>query len=293
MTGRRWPLIPGTVHDAGGERSSPDLPVINMFWFGAPLSRVETLSIASFLAHGHPVDLYVYDDIGAVPAGATLRDAARILPQALLFRHRRTGSVAHFADWFRYKVLFEVGGIWADTDVICLQPLVYDDPVVFAWETEQYLNSAVLGLPAGHPLAAWLAASCEQPNKLLPYDSWRMRLRKVKRRYLQGDRRDRTRWGETGPKGLTHAARHFGLLARALPSWHFYPVAAEQWRTLFEAPRADAPLDFGASRAVHVWNNMMHTQAGFDKNARFADDSSFERLWQRYLGTGTSSRPRL
>ncbi|MCB1624060.1 MAG: hypothetical protein KDI32_05705 [Pseudomonadales bacterium] len=259
---------------------------INMFWFGAPLSRIETLSIASFLANGHAVDLYVYEDIGPVPPGAALCEAATILPRELLFRHRRTGSVAHFADWFRYKVLHRAGGIWADTDVVCLRPLDYSDPVVFAWETDAYVNSAVLGLPAGHPLADWLAATCATPNKILPYDSWRLRLRKLRRRYFQGDRRDRIRWGETGPKGLTHAARHFGLLDRALPSWHFYPVPAERWQELFAAPGVGAPLELGESRAVHLWNNMMHTVPEFDKNGRFDVRSPFERLWQRYLGNG-------
>ena len=101
----------------------PALPTIQMFWYGAPLSRLERLSVASFLANGHAVDLYAYDDIGAVPHGARMLDAARILPRDALFRHRRTGSVGLFSDWFRYRLLFERGGIWADCDMVCLQPL--------------------------------------------------------------------------------------------------------------------------------------------------------------------------
>ena len=51
------------------------LPVIHMFWHGAPLSRVERLCLASFVANGHPVHLYVYDEPAGVPAGVRLRDA--------------------------------------------------------------------------------------------------------------------------------------------------------------------------------------------------------------------------
>jgi hypothetical protein len=228
------------------------LPTIQMFWFGAPLSRIETLSIASFLAQGHRVDLYTYEDVGPLPPGTTQCDAREILPRELLFRHRRTGSVGLFADWFRYRLLFLRGGIWADTDVVCLAPFDYVRPVIFAWETQQHLNNAVLGLPAGHDLAAWMANNCEDPNRALPYDDWQMRLRKMKRRYLQGNRRERVRWGENGPKGLTQAARHFGLLDDALPSWHFYPVPASHWRSLFEAPAGQKPLELGSSRAVHT-----------------------------------------
>ena len=32
---------------------------VQMFWHGPALSRMEQLAIASFLHHGHPVDLYV------------------------------------------------------------------------------------------------------------------------------------------------------------------------------------------------------------------------------------------
>ncbi len=257
-----------------------------MFWFGSPLSRLERLSIASFLAHGHPVHLHTYEDVGPVPSGARVLDATQVLPREYLFHHRRTGSVGLFSDWFRYRLLHEQGGIWADSDIVCLRPLDYPGDEIFGWETERYLNNAVLGLPKGHALAAWLAACCENPNRILPYDSFSLRLRKWRRRFLQGDRRDRVRWGEYGPKGLTHAVRHFGLLSRALPSWHFYPVPFEQWHSLYEspAPGADAWLD--RSYAVHFANNQMRSRPGFDKNGRFPDDSPFERLWRRYVRSG-------
>jgi hypothetical protein len=259
------------------------LPTIQMFWFGEPLSRVERLSLASFVAHGHPVDLYAYESVGEVPAGVRIRDGREVLPRELLFRHRRTGSVGLFADWFRYRLLHARGGIWADTDVVCLAPFDYGQTVLFAWETESHLNNAVLGLPAGHELAEWMATNCEHPNRALPYDNWQIRVRKWKRRYLGGDRRDRVRWGENGPKGLTLAARHFGFLEGALPNWHFYPVPAERWHELFESPGPATPLGFGPSRAVHLWNSMMHTRHPFDKNAKFPDNSPFEQLWRRYM----------
>src|SRR5689334_11188531 len=125
---------------------------VQMFWHGAPLSRMEQLSMVSFLWHGHPVDLYVYEEPVSVPAGVRLMDAHQILSADLIFRHRRTGSLAAFADWFRYQLLLERGGIWADADVVCLRPLAFRDPVVFGW-ADDYLNNAVLGLPAGHDLA--------------------------------------------------------------------------------------------------------------------------------------------
>jgi hypothetical protein len=263
---------------------SQPLPTIQMFWHGSPLSRVEQLSLASFCANGHPVDLYVYDDPGALPAGVRVRDASEILPRSAIFVHRRTGSLGLFADWFRYQLLFERGGIWADADVVCLRPFEYSKAEIFAWQDERYINNAVLGLPARHPLAKWLLECCEEPNRVKPYDRPYQRLRKWRRRLLQGNRREETGWGESGPKGLTQAAQYLGYASHALPSWHFYPVAPEQHEVLFRASGGRArAVEFNGSRAVHLWNNLLQLQPGFDKNAQFDAESPFEQLWRRYL----------
>jgi hypothetical protein len=261
---------------------NPELPTIRMFWHGAPLSRVEKLSMASFVANGHPVELFVYEEPAGVPKGVALQEARQILPAESLFRHRRTRSLAVFADWFRYRLLFERGGIWADTDMICLRPFDYAATEIFAWQDERLVNNAVLGLAPAHPLASWLEASCRHPNRILPYDDWAARLRKIKRRLL-GNGRGHVRWGESGPEALTFAARHFGYLDRALPRWHFYPVAFEDCHLMFSSPADGHELEFGDSRAVHLWNQVLNGRHGLDKNARFAPDSPFERLWERYL----------
>lgn len=260
------------------------LPIIHMFWHGAPLSRVERLCMASFVACGHEVLLHLYDAPGNVPSGVQLADANAVIPREALFRHAKTGSMAQFADWFRYRVLYLRGGIWADTDVVCLRPLDYAQPEVFAWQDEEQINNAILGLPAGHRLARWMASACENPNRALPYDDLRVRWRKWKRRWLLGNRRNNVKWGEYGPVGFTQAARHFGFARLALPPEHFYPVPFQAWRTVFEAS-AQHQWDtrLARSKALHLWNEMMRREALFDKNARFAPDSLFEQLCARYF----------
>ena len=258
------------------------LPTIQMFWHGPALSRIEQLSMMSFMRNGHPVHLYVYEEPQGVPDGVRVMNAAEILPRSSLFLHRRRQSVAHFADWFRYRLLFARGGLWADTDMVCLQPFDYPSPVVFAWQDDRHLNNAVLGLPAGDALAEWLANACEFPNRILPYDSFRMRLMKLKRRF-KGMGRESVRWGDTGPYGLTRAARHLGYAEHALPQWHFYPVRFEDHRVLFESPQAGVDLSFSRSRAVHLWNQIIEAGQSLDKNARFPADSPFEQWWARYV----------
>jgi glycosyltransferase involved in cell wall biosynthesis len=259
------------------------LSPIHMFWHGASLSRLERLCIASFLAHGHPVRLHVYQEPAGIPRGVQVIDANRTLPERFLFHHADSGSVGAFADWFRYQLLYEQGGIWADTDVVCLRPLKYPQPVLFARQDEQIINNAVLALPAGHELAAWMVSCCRDPNRMLPYDSRRTRRRKLQRRLLQGNRRGNVAWGEYGPQGFTQAARHLGYEDRALPYWHFYPVHYLNWRTVFDASLRDNPGIIAASTTLHLWNEMTRRAHGFDVNARFPADSLFEQLCARYL----------
>ena len=267
-----------TPRDIGTRR----LPIIQMFWHGRPLSRIERLSMTSFVRNGHPVHLYVYDEPSGVPAGVRVMNASDIVPRSELFMHRRRNSIAPFSDWFRYRLLFERGGLWSDTDIVCLEPFDYSNPVVFAWQDDRHLNNAVLGLPAGDALAKWLATCCEQPNRMLPYDDLSARLLKMKR-WLRGRGREDIRWGETGPYGLTGAARHLDYTKHALPSWHFYPIRYEDHHALFESPRAGRPATFEGSRAVHLWNQLVEDGKTLDRNAQFPADSPFEQLCARYV----------
>lgn len=97
------------------------MTVAHMFWHGEPLGRLERVCMRSFVAQGYDLVLWSYDTIGGVPDGVRRADAREILPESALFLNRR-GSLASFADWFRYELLCRHGGLYADTDVIALRP---------------------------------------------------------------------------------------------------------------------------------------------------------------------------
>jgi Alpha 1,4-glycosyltransferase conserved region/Glycosyltransferase sugar-binding region containing DXD motif len=258
-----------------------------MFWHGPALTRLERLSMSSFIANGHPLILHCYEPPAGVPEQVQIADAARTLPRQHLFRERRSGSVAHFADWFRFQVLHDQGGIWADTDVVCLKPLRYRQAEIFGWEDQRTINIAVLGLPAGHELAAALLECWRNPTRVLPWDSWRTRRRKWLRRLLPGDDRPYVRWGELGTQAFTEMARRLGYDRLALPFWHFYPVHYMNWQTIFDDSLRDNLALIEASSTIHLWNEMTRREPGFDKNGAFAPDSLFERLCARYLRSGS------
>jgi Glycosyltransferase sugar-binding region containing DXD motif len=96
---------------------------------------MEILSIRSFQVHGHDYHLYAYEPIENLPAGVVVQDANEILPRSSIFQYTGYATYAGFANFFRYKLLLERGGWWADTDVVCLRPFEFAFPYVFGSET--------------------------------------------------------------------------------------------------------------------------------------------------------------
>jgi hypothetical protein len=115
--------------------------VVHGLWVGDRLSKLELLTLSSFVAHGHAFHLWLYSDVRTpLPRGVVVRDATAILPRSAVFTKRTTdpetgvgrGSLSSpFSDLFRYKLLLEHGGYWADLDVTCLKPLDFSEPYVF------------------------------------------------------------------------------------------------------------------------------------------------------------------
>ena len=252
---------------------------ISGLWVGDRLSRVERASISSFLSHGHIFELFTYGEVSGVPTGTSLRDAEAILPRRLLAPFVARGTLALFADWFRWKLLYERGGIWVDLDVICLREFRFDNPVVFGFQSLGVPCPAVLKFPAGHPACAELEDRCRAPNKIRPGDSFRRRVKKSLRR-LAGNDPARIGWGEAGgPAGFQEVMAQFDLEPAGLPFFAFFPVHFTNWKTLFDDAFEDSELTlFSSSYAVHLWNEMHKTAKGWDKNADFHPASPFERL---------------
>jgi hypothetical protein len=93
----------------------------HMFWAYGNLSKLERLCIESFLRSGYILNLWSYDSINNAPDGVRLRDASELIPEEAVFLNTK-GSYASFSDIFRYTVVSNLGGMWADTDVAAVMP---------------------------------------------------------------------------------------------------------------------------------------------------------------------------
>jgi len=136
---------------------SEDNLVVHGLWIGERLSRLELLTIKSFVHFGHEFHLWLYAPLENIPAeGVVLRDAASILPESAIFRNAAADpisgvgkdSIGAFSDLFRYKLLAEHGGIWVDMDVTCLQPFDCADEYWFRAHRVGIIGN-IMKCPAG------------------------------------------------------------------------------------------------------------------------------------------------
>lgn len=226
-------------------------------FFDGELTRQERICLTSFCGMGHEVSVFSYGTLD-LPANVRRVDARSILPKSAFFRidagppsHR--GSVAPFANLFRYRMIRETGLTWIDTDVICLQRNWPDQPMLMAWQGPCLINNAVLRLPADHPL---LDDAIEAATRMGRF----------------------TIWAYTGPFLLTALVQQYELTESVLPSESFYPIHWAQAATLIEPLPPEMSIRWPReSYCVHLWNEHLRTR-GYDKAAGPPPDSALARI---------------
>ena len=249
--------------------SKDTLPVeVHMLWVSGELSMLERLCCASFARNGYAVSLWTYGDVGNLPEGFVRRDAREIIPESGLFLNCQ-GSYAAFSDVFRYTVLSKNGGMWADTDVICLTPMVdlmdedYAGFLVTEWDRGRSRGRLkVNGNLIFHPRPA------------------RGDLIELALAVSERFDRDRIAWGEIGPDLLTALARTYPQLAPPILNPDFSnPFAWWNCPECLLKPGAEVP---GGAAFLHCYNETWR-RAGVDKNLPYPDGSVMAKMASRYL----------
>ncbi len=208
---------------------------VRMFWHGSEFSLYETLSVRSFLRHGFQVEVFSYTPLN-LPDGSVWRDAAEILPASDVFTYRSgagAGSVSAFSNLFRYKLLYELGGIWADSDLLCLRPFTGLPESFVGLQDARTCNGAILRCPPGSEMCRWLYETARSLGKDIG-------------------------WGQIGPRLITRAIiERRDKAVVPLPEQVFYPVP---WRRAVDLgiPEQTAACETASagSYCVHWWNEI-------------------------------------
>lgn len=246
-------------------------PTIQSLWVGKELGALQRLSVRSFLANRCHYHLYTYGPVAGVPEGVTLCDASAIVPESEVFAQPSgfgMGSYSGFSDFFRYRLLFERGGWWVDTDVVCLRPMDIPADYLFATERAPDGTTRTASCVIKAPARADFLAYCTE--------------------YCGGMDVTRFTWGQIGPELLDDAVWRFGLGGFRVPVNYFNPVDYFRF-TEFTEPEFDFSR-LVESFGVHLWHQMWRA-TNTDPWATWSRDSLIGMLKARYLEDETGSSP--
>ena len=178
------------------------MDIFSSFWHGSKLPLHVQLCLTSFVARGHRFRLYAYEKL-EVPVGVDVMDAAEILPQSAIFFYKNAdgskGSVACFANLFRYMLLAQEGGWWVDADVLRLDGPIPDEALCFGRERDGVIGNAILRSPPRHPLFEKAVSEAKAAGEDLE-------------------------WGQTGPHLVTRLVSEMGYERFAKPFGEIYPI---------------------------------------------------------------------
>lgn len=249
---------------------------IQSLWIGERLSKLEQLSIQSFLNHNHEYILYAYGNIKNVPEGTILKDADKIISRDQIFKYQNYDSYAGFADLFRYKLLLEKGGFWVDTDIVCLKPFKFYTDYLIASENAKTIKKNSV---TNQPVVITNCVLKVPPGSKVMEHCYRIASKKTP---------DKLKWGETGPYLVHRIFVKYGMTKYIAHPNVFCPINWWEWNKYYQAEteyqlekKLGNKSSCSSPHAYHFWNEMWR-RSDVDKNGNFPQNSIYEKLKEKY-----------
>ena len=158
--------------------------LLQTFWTGKPLSRMERAALQSYVNVGYTVHIYTYNPLNEfkkqVPSRhIKVHNAREILPEEQLFQYAGRAEIGKrddaysylpFSDLFRFTMLHKNGGAWIDLDIFLTRPIPPSvlKPYVFSSERTiqkgaykkaepEIVDMGFIKVPGpASPLTAWI-----------------------------------------------------------------------------------------------------------------------------------------
>lgn len=225
-------------------------------WVGNPMTKIQEVSLSSFIYHGHELTLYVYDMDMKVPEGVQKAFAGDIMDESEMFLVQNT--YAAFSDLFRYRMIKKTGLAWVDADTICLSPDWDDLGDTYACLENETVVGGVLLLP--------------QDSKALDY---------LIKKSTQFDK-TQIKWTNVGPELVDKAFRSYKLMKYVHPMETFCGIHWSQWEKLWNpAYLKEIKKLEKESKSISVYHSMT-TRGGIDKNV-FPKGSAMEYFYKKFV----------
>lgn len=220
------------------------------------MGAIHAACLRSFVRLGHEVTLHGYTPPDDLPDGILFRDASALLPEEMIFRHRKTGSLAPFCDLLRYEILSQGLGLYVDCDVYCVKP-IFDEDYVMGKQVGGSINNSVLKTPTKCPALRDLLNIVSDGNYIPP---WWSRSRKMKWKMKSIIKRRGLRdlpYGSTGPYALTYYLSKHGLLEKAAEMEVFNPVSPYEVDKLLDPNMPLSSLLKPSTKTLHLYNEAL------------------------------------
>ena len=220
---------------------------VQSLWIGEELGIFEMLCIKSYLKHGHKFILYTYSNLDTNISNPNLiiKDGNEIIPESSIFTYE-TGEISAFSNMFRYKLLYDRGGIWTDMDMICfknLSPLIINKNYIFSSEIShskkiQVPNTGIIMAPKGckYMKLAYLNTKIIKKNGNL-------------------------KWGSTGPIVLQKIINKNKLENYVVSYKIFCPINYTNLNKLININYDEIKTSY----CIHLWNQIWNVEKR-DKN---------------------------
>jgi len=235
---------------------------------------MEKTSINSFLGKGHEYHLYVYEHVGNTPEGVIIKNANDIIDRDDKSKYKGGKDYATFSDIFRYKLLLEKGGIWVDTDIICIKPFNFKNDYVFASERVERQKKWEVKFPS-KPVGCVIKSPPR--SKIMSYCLDKSRQKKF----------EDIEWAEVGPDLLSKAIREFDMEKNIFFPWKFCPISWWNWRRFVSQSMKDKVVEMAKKLVAkpysyHLWNSKW-SEGGESKNKVYPENTIYGRMQKKYL----------
>lgn len=231
------------------------MTIVNTVWIGERLGPIHAACLRSFVRNGHDVVLHAYGRPVDVPEGVRLFDANQLMSKDEIFSHKGTGSLAIASDIYRYRIQREGLGLYVDCDIYCLKPFP-DNEFTIAWESNVWLNPAILRVPKDSEILKSLLEAAEDPYFIPPWlPVKRQRRMRLKKMIGRGKHVADQEWGVIGPALLTHHVQRLGLENLAAPADIYSPMFGLLSNLLFEEGLTVSDLVTSRTLGLHLYNS--------------------------------------
>jgi len=205
--------------------------------------------------------MHCYERPSDLPDGTRVFAARKIMPISELQPHHETGSVALGVNRYRYRMIAEGFGLYADCDMFCLGPIT-DAPYILGKEQDNIINNAFLKFPPESDLANALIDATRDYYFIPPwFSSSKKRRLAFKKRLGRGVHVGQHAWGVWGPQLISHYVKELGLSSEVAPIDRYYPVHPWQTTLLSDPGLCISDLATPRTEAIHLWHKLLSSEA--------------------------------